>query len=193
MATGSPAIPVLLAKLDRSQDVRLSTIRKGGPELAQVISLSGRAAVAAEPHTLFDATCPFPLSAATRTAICRQKRKHHSHVAADTPPVRAAVTDLFWPALAAFARYRPSQPPEMHVTRLHCATWCRLIVRNPGPTNLDSLENFILHDDHKVAGREILDSRGNPTVEADVHLADYSMGWAAVPSGASTGEHEAVE
>ena len=45
----------------------------------------------------------------------------------------------------------------------------------------------------KVIGREILDSRGNPTVEADVHLADGSIGRAAVPSGASTGEHEAVE
>src|SRR5438445_12206454 len=45
----------------------------------------------------------------------------------------------------------------------------------------------------KVVGREILDSRGNPTVEADVHLADGSTGRAAVPSGASTGEHEAVE
>ena len=45
----------------------------------------------------------------------------------------------------------------------------------------------------RIAGREILDSRGNPTVEADVHLADGSIGRAAVPSGASTGEHEAVE
>jgi len=45
----------------------------------------------------------------------------------------------------------------------------------------------------QVHGREILDSRGNPTVEADVHLADGSVGRAAVPSGASTGEHEAVE
>src|ERR1700683_692849 len=45
----------------------------------------------------------------------------------------------------------------------------------------------------KVVGREILDSRGNPTVEADVHLADGTVGRAAVPSGASTGEHEAVE
>jgi enolase len=45
----------------------------------------------------------------------------------------------------------------------------------------------------KVTGTEILDSRGNPTVEADVFLADGSMGRAAVPSGASTGEHEAVE
>ncbi|HEY7305977.1 MAG TPA: phosphopyruvate hydratase [Bryobacteraceae bacterium] len=45
----------------------------------------------------------------------------------------------------------------------------------------------------KVLGREILDSRGNPTVEADVHLADGTTGRAAVPSGASTGEHEAVE
>ncbi|HYL39009.1 MAG TPA: phosphopyruvate hydratase [Bryobacteraceae bacterium] len=45
----------------------------------------------------------------------------------------------------------------------------------------------------RVIGREILDSRGNPTVEADVHLADGTRGRAAVPSGASTGEHEAVE
>src|ERR1700756_3265872 len=45
----------------------------------------------------------------------------------------------------------------------------------------------------KIIGREILDSRGNPTVKADVVLADGTMGRAAVPSGASTGEHEAVE
>ena len=44
-----------------------------------------------------------------------------------------------------------------------------------------------------IVGREILDSRGNPTVEADVHLRDGSVGRAAVPSGASTGEHEALE
>jgi enolase len=44
-----------------------------------------------------------------------------------------------------------------------------------------------------VTGREILDSRGNPTVEVDVYLVDGSMGRAAVPSGASTGAHEAVE
>jgi enolase len=45
----------------------------------------------------------------------------------------------------------------------------------------------------KVSGIEILDSRGNPTVEAEVFLADGSAGRAAVPSGASTGEHEANE
>ena len=45
----------------------------------------------------------------------------------------------------------------------------------------------------KVVGREIIDSRGNPTVEVDVFLADGSMGRAAVPSGASTGAFEAVE
>ncbi len=45
----------------------------------------------------------------------------------------------------------------------------------------------------KVVGREILDSRGNPTVEADVHLSDGEMGRAAVPSGASTGSKEALE
>lgn len=44
-----------------------------------------------------------------------------------------------------------------------------------------------------IVSREILDSRGNPTVEADVYLSNGSMGRAAVPSGASTGENEAVE
>ncbi|MGB2599139.1 MAG: phosphopyruvate hydratase [Candidatus Omnitrophota bacterium] len=45
----------------------------------------------------------------------------------------------------------------------------------------------------QVKGREIIDSRGNPTVEVDVILEDGALGRAAVPSGASTGEHEAVE
>ena len=46
---------------------------------------------------------------------------------------------------------------------------------------------------NKIIAREILDSRGNPTVEVDVCLSDGAFGRAAVPSGASTGEHEAVE
>jgi enolase len=46
---------------------------------------------------------------------------------------------------------------------------------------------------HDIQARQILDSRGNPTVEAEVTLADGTRGRAAVPSGASTGEHEAVE
>src|SRR3954466_14704009 len=44
-----------------------------------------------------------------------------------------------------------------------------------------------------IHGRQVLDSRGNPTVEVDVILEDGTVGRAAVPSGASTGEHEAVE
>ncbi len=44
-----------------------------------------------------------------------------------------------------------------------------------------------------VVAREILDSRGNPTIEVDVELENGILGRAAVPSGASTGEHEAVE
>lgn len=46
---------------------------------------------------------------------------------------------------------------------------------------------------YKIIAREILDSRGNPTIEVDITLSDGSLGRAAVPSGASTGEHEAVE
>jgi len=45
----------------------------------------------------------------------------------------------------------------------------------------------------KVIGREILDSRGNPTVEAEVYLADGTIGRGTAPSGASTGEFEALE
>src|ERR1043166_5208609 len=45
----------------------------------------------------------------------------------------------------------------------------------------------------RIQAREILDSRGNPTVEVDVTLNCGTMGRAAVPSGASTGEHEAIE
>ncbi len=45
----------------------------------------------------------------------------------------------------------------------------------------------------QIKGRQIIDSRGNPTVEVDVHLESGCLGRAAVPSGASTGEHEAIE
>lgn len=61
------------------------------------------------------------------------------------------------------------------------------------------LENFESERKYKmsmieaVVGRQVLDSRGNPTVEVDVILSDGTLGRAIVPSGASTGEHEAVE
>src|ERR1700737_4568031 len=45
----------------------------------------------------------------------------------------------------------------------------------------------------KIIAREILDSRGNPTIEVEVHLVGGAFGRAAIPSGASTGEHEAWE
>ena len=45
----------------------------------------------------------------------------------------------------------------------------------------------------EITGREVIDSRGNPTVEVDVRLEGGALGRAAVPSGASTGEHEAWE
>src|ERR1700722_7913133 len=67
----------------------------------------------------------------------------------------------------------------------------RIVARQPSdsPTTDRSTMTEIV----SIHAREILDSRGNPTVEADVTLAGGAMGRAAVPSGASTGEHEAVE
>ena len=58
------------------------------------------------------------------------------------------------------------------------------------PTHSSTVDTA-LHVD--VIGREILDSRGNPTVEVEVYLEDGTMGRAAVPSGASTGIYEACE
>jgi enolase len=54
-------------------------------------------------------------------------------------------------------------------------------------------KNALVTGASKGIGREILDSRGNPTVEVDLYLNDGSFGRAAVPSGASTGSHEACE
>ena len=56
-----------------------------------------------------------------------------------------------------------------------------------GANNMDYLQI------EKVIGREILDSRGNPTVEAEVYLIDGTVGRGTAPSGASTGEFEALE
>jgi enolase len=59
--------------------------------------------------------------------------------------------------------------------------------------NLKRTTMTVQTDIVSITAREILDSRGNPTVEADVLLSGGATGRAAVPSGASTGEHEAVE
>lgn len=55
------------------------------------------------------------------------------------------------------------------------------------------VDHIIMSTIYDIKAREVLDSRGNPTVEVDVYLSGGAMGRAAVPSGASTGEHEAIE
>jgi enolase len=69
----------------------------------------------------------------------------------------------------------------------------RLSLRPDFPYDGAKFEGAIMTAIIDIIGREILDSRGNPTVEVDVRLEDGSFGRAAVPSGASTGAHEAVE
>ena len=60
--------------------------------------------------------------------------------------------------------------------------------------NVISERGFIMYlEIEKVVGREILDSRGNPTVEAEVYLMDGTVARGTAPSGASTGEFEALE
>src|SRR3974377_2220032 len=63
----------------------------------------------------------------------------------------------------------------------------------PGFLNPDRIEYEIMSTIYDIKAREVLDSRGNPTVEVDVMLSGGAFGRAAVPSGASTGEHEAIE
>ena len=65
--------------------------------------------------------------------------------------------------------------------------------RSKASTNAHKKTSTKAHKISGVIGRQILDSRGNPTVEADVLLENGTRGRAAVPSGASTGEHEALE
>jgi enolase len=67
----------------------------------------------------------------------------------------------------------------------------RIVARQPSDTLTP--DRSTMTEIVSIHAREILDSRGNPTVEADVTLSGGAMGRAAVPSGASTGEHEAVE
>ena len=66
-------------------------------------------------------------------------------------------------------------------------------VENQENINYDSFKLKVIMKIEKVHAREILDSRGNPTVEVEVTLENGVMGRAAVPSGASTGENEALE
>src|SRR5204863_2509490 len=65
----------------------------------------------------------------------------------------------------------------------------RALTQSAPPARVRAIMSTII----SVRAREILDSRGNPTIEADVTLSSGSVGRAAVPSGASTGAHEAVE
>src|SRR2546423_15543024 len=67
------------------------------------------------------------------------------------------------------------------------------IGREPSGKSTASVTGRKMSNIQEIRAREILDSRGNPTVECDVLLASGTLGRAAVPSGASTGEHEAVE
>src|SRR5947209_2835702 len=79
-------------------------------------------------------------------------------------------------------RTRPIRPGLARPTAFATSSAPRMQQRNPAMTAIVD-----------IIGREILDSRGNPTVEVDVVLEDGSRGRAGVPSGASTGAHEAVE
>jgi enolase len=80
-------------------------------------------------------------------------------------------------------------PVEAPQQRMSLSTW----LQNGSYATLHIRSGLRMTAIVDIIGREILDSRGNPTVEVDVVLADGSRGRAAVPSGASTGTHEAVE
>jgi enolase len=74
-----------------------------------------------------------------------------------------------------------------------CLAWVRTVTAAAPSASLFSFTETAMTAIVDILAREILDSRGNPTVEVDVTLEDGSLGRAAVPSGASTGAHEAVE
>src|SRR6266478_8572829 len=65
-----------------------------------------------------------------------------------------------------------------------------IATRNPSARRYPAMSKTSIRN---IIGREILDSRGNPTIEVDVRVEGGALGRAAIPSGASTGEHEAWE
>jgi enolase len=69
----------------------------------------------------------------------------------------------------------------------------RVVVDDNSKRSVNQERKAIMSNIAQIRGRQVLDSRGNPTVEAEVWLDDGTVGRAIVPSGASTGEHEAVE
>jgi enolase len=69
----------------------------------------------------------------------------------------------------------------------------RVVVDDNSKRSVNQERKAIMSNIAQIRGRQVLDSRGNPTVEAEVWLDDGTVGRAMVPSGASTGEHEAVE
>src|SRR5438105_9425475 len=80
------------------------------------------------------------------------------------------------------------------LTTIHSSSGDALSIgREPSRKSAASVTGRKMSNIQEIRAREILDSRGNPTVECDVLLASGTLGRAAVPSGASTGEHEAVE
>ena len=68
-----------------------------------------------------------------------------------------------------------------------------MVIEDDSKPSLNQEKKAIMSNIAQIRGRQVLDSRGNPTVEAEVWLDDGTVGRAIVPSGASTGEHEAVE
>ena len=89
----------------------------------------------------------------------------------------------FSPRRRQFGRKYRKRVPSRHLLRA-----VRARLDRPRPTGV-----FLMSAIAEIRAREILDSRGNPTVEVEVELDSGAMGRAAVPSGASTGAHEAVE
>ena len=77
--------------------------------------------------------------------------------------------------------------------RLTFNSGSRVVVDDNSKRSVNQERKAIMSNIAQIRGRQVLDSRGNPTVEAEVWLDDGTVGRAMVPSGASTGEHEAVE
>ena len=96
------------------------------------------------------------------------------------------------PSFASLLRRGGLRPggPDLSVSCSHCPVFFKYRLRPPGVFLYGDMEETFIE---QIIGREILDSRGNPTVEVDVVLFGGAVGRAAVPSGASTGEHEAWE
>src|SRR5689334_16359248 len=166
---------------------RPSRKRSARPRSALPLPVTGRSASPLGPGTSFSVTKAVSSTATVSPVLAAPS------ITLSVPSGKAAVSRSVI-GQSSFAGFNRAREPSFRCAKAKVARpGARLIRLRPHSYCYAPAQRKAMTAIVDVHARQILDSRGNPTVEVDVTLEDGSMGRAAVPSGASTGAHEAVE